>query len=73
MSRRPYQFSVRDFIVFSRFLPCEQSLLHRGGEKEALLESRQAFEDAATRSFGLVNLVFSCQTGFIRIRASVCL
>ena len=55
---------MRDFIVFSSFLPYEQSLLDRGGEKEALLESRQAFEDAATRTFGLVNLVFSCQTVF---------
>ena len=54
----PYQFSVRDFIVFPGFSPCEQ------GEKEALPESRQTFEVAATRTFGLVNLVLSCQTSF---------
>ena len=28
-------------------------------------ESRQAFEVAAAQTFGLVNLVFSRQTGFI--------
>ena len=64
----PYQFSVRDFIVFPGFSPCEQ------GEKEALSESRQTFEVAAARTFGLVNLVLSCQTSFFfGVRASVCL
>ena len=33
-------------------------------EKEALTESHQAFEVAAGQTFGLVNLVFSCQTVF---------
>ena len=35
-----------------------------GGEKDSLPESRQAFEVTATRISGLVNLVFSRQTGF---------
>ena len=39
-------------------------LLECGGEKEALPESRQTFEVAAARTSGLVNLVFSRQTGF---------
>ena len=38
--------------------------LYWGGEKEALPESRQLFEAAAARTSGLVNLVFSRQTGF---------
>ena len=38
--------------------------LYRGGEKEALPESRQLFEAAAARTSGLVSLVFSRQTGF---------
>ena len=50
--------------------PCEQSLLLsfslRGGEKEALPESRQLFEAAAARTSGLVNLVYSRQTGFFQ-------
>ena len=33
-------------------------------EKEALPESRQLFEAAAAQTCGLVNLVFSLQTGF---------
>ena len=37
-------------------------LLDREGEKEALPESRQAFQVAAARISGLVNLVFSRQT-----------
>ena len=37
----------------------------RAGEKSlALLESRQTFEVAAAQTSGLVNLVFSHQTGF---------
>ena len=38
--------------------------LYWGEEKEALPESRQLFEAAAARASGLVNLVFSRQTGF---------
>ena len=38
--------------------------LYWGEEKEALPESRQLFEAAAARTSGLVNLVFSRQTGF---------
>ena len=38
--------------------------LYWGGEKEALPELRQLFEAAAARTSGLVNLVFSRQTGF---------
>ena len=48
--------------------PCEQSLLLSFSllrrEKEALPESRQLFEAPAARTSGLVNLVFSRQTGF---------
>jgi len=32
--------------------------LDRGGEKEALPESRQAFEIAVARTSGVVNLIF---------------
>ena len=44
--------------------------LDRGGEKEALLKSRQAFEVAAARTSGLVSLVslvklFECKHLFI--------
>lgn len=67
MNITPYQFSVRDFIVLPGFSPCER------GEKEALPESRQTFEVATARTFGLVSLVLSCQTSFFRVRASVCL
>ena len=45
-------------------------LLDQKGEKEALPESPQAFEVAAAPTSGLVNLVFSRQTGFSR--ASIC-
>ena len=38
--------------------------IYSGGEQEALPESRQLFEAAAARTSGLVNLVFSRQTGF---------
>ena len=49
-------------------------LLDRGGEKEALNESRRAFQVAAARIFGLVNLVFSRQTGIVECRLPfVCL
>ena len=58
----PYQFSVRDFIVF----PGEKK-----GEKKALPESRQTFEVAAARTFGLVNLVLPCQTSFFFWSASI--
>ena len=48
--------------------PCEQSLLLSFSflrrEKEALPESRQLFEAVTARTSGLVNLVFSRQTGF---------
>ena len=40
--------------------------LYGGGEKEALPESCQLFEAAAARTSGLVNLVFSRQTGFFQ-------
>ena len=46
----------------SRASLCFFSLLRR--EKEALIESRQLFEATAARTCGLVNLVFSLQTGF---------
>ena len=36
----------------------------RGGEKEALLESRQTTDVAAAQTSELVNLVFFRQTGF---------
>ena len=51
--------------------PCEQSgffclLLDRGGEKETpRQQSRQTFDVTAARTFGIVNLVFSRQTGFL--------
>ena len=62
MNITPYQFSVRDFIVF----PGEKK-----GEKKALPESRQTFEVAAARTFGLVNLVLPCQTSFFFWSASI--
>ena len=40
-------------------------LLKRGGEKEAVPESRQSFEVAAARTSGLVNLVCSRRTGIL--------
>ena len=40
------------------------------GGKEALPESRQSFEVALARTFGLVNLVFSRQTGFFECEHS---
>ena len=40
------------------------------GGKEALPESRQSFEVAAARTFGLVNVVFSRQTGFFECEHS---
>ena len=43
-------------------------LLDRRGEKEALTESRRAFQVAAARISGLVNLVFSRQTGIVECR-----
>ena len=43
-------------------------LLDRRGEKEALTESRRAFQVAAARISGLVNLVFSLQTGIVECR-----
>ena len=51
------------------FHPYELSFLlssssWRGGKKEARPESRQTLEVAAAQTSGLVNLVFSCQTGF---------
>ena len=41
-------------------------LLNRGGEKEVLPESRQAFQVTVTRNSGLVKLVFSRQTGIFK-------
>ena len=43
-------------------------LLFWGGEKDALPESHQAFEVAASRTPGLVNLAFSRQTGFFECK-----
>ena len=40
-------------------------LLDQGGEKEVLPESRQAYEAAAARTSGLVNLVLVPQTGSV--------
>ena len=40
------------------------------GGKEALPESRQSFEVTAARAFGLVNVVFSRQTGFFECEHS---
>ena len=50
-------------------LPCKRPLfsfclLEWGGERDALPEPRQAFDVAKFRTSWLVNLVFSCQTGF---------
>ena len=42
-------------------------LLDRGGEKEALLELCQAFDVTATKTFELVNPVFSLQTCFFSV------
>jgi len=50
-------------------LPCKRPLfsfclLEWGGETDALPEPRQAFDVAKSRTSWLVNLVFSCQSGF---------
>ena len=71
MNIRPYQFSARDFFRITRVFTLRVG--RKGGaENEVLPESRQAFEVAAARTFGPVNLVLSCQTSFFRVRASVC-
>ena len=63
--RFPPEFSLRCSQLFqqtgSRASFC--LLLDREGEKEALAESRQAFEVTVART-ELVSLIFSCQTGF---------
>ena len=63
--RFPPEFSLRCSQLFqqtgSRASLC--LLLDREGEKEALTESRQAFEVTVART-ELVNLIFSRQTGF---------
>ena len=41
-------------------------LLDRGGEKEAIPESRRAFQVSAARISVLVSLVFSRQTGLFQ-------
>ena len=57
--------------VFIRYLDtqkaaCKQSLtLDWEWEMEALHELRQAFEVATAQAYGLVDLVFTCQTGFL--------
>ena len=54
--------------------PCERAsfcLVSRRKGGEALPESRQSFEVAEARTFGLVNLAFSRQTGLRS--ASICL
>ena len=51
-----------DTVIFldgSMYSPPPPSLPRQAGEKEALSESREVFEDAAVRTSGLVNLVFS--------------
>ena len=50
-------------------LPCKRPLfsfclLEGGGERDVLPELHQAFDVAKSRTSLLVNLVFSCQTGF---------
>ena len=54
--------------------PCEREsfcLVSRRKGGQALPESRQSFEVAEARTFGLVNLAFSRQTGLRS--ASICL
>ena len=71
MNITPYQFSARDFFRITWVFTLRAG--RKGGaENEVLSESWQAFEVAAARTFGPVNLVLSCQTSFFRVRASVC-
>ena len=68
--------SVKKKIDFTKrmYLFCHPAsrayfcLLDWGGEKEALPESHQTFGVAASRNPGLVNLVFSRQTGFFECK-----
>ena len=69
-SKKVFKFFIQEHDE----APCEQSLLFSFSllrEKEALPESRQLFEAATARTCGLVNLVFSLQTGFSSV--SICL
>ena len=50
--------------LFSMNIWASFCLLYWGGEKKTLPELLQAFEVAAAPTSGLVNLVFSRQTGF---------
>ena len=62
----------RPFVQDCSFsTPSEQSLIGWGGEKEALPESRQTFEVAASRTSGQNNLVLCGQTSFFRVWASI--
>ena len=69
--RFPREKPLRATVSFSEWAavhPASRAsfclFLYWGGENEALPESRQLFEAAAAQTSGLVNLVFSCQTGF---------
>ena len=60
-----HEFSFRCSQLFQQSLSRAPFclLLDREGEKEALAESRQAFEVTVART-ELVSLISSCQTGF---------
>ena len=53
-------------LLHSLLRTYERSTTSESKEKKALPESRQAFEVAAAQTSGLVNLVSSRQTGFIK-------
>ena len=53
-------------LLHSLLRTYERSTCSESKEKKALPESRQAFEVAAAQTSGLVNLVSSRQTGFIK-------
>ena len=63
--RFPPEFSLRCSQLFQQSVSRAPFclLLDREGEKEALAESRQAFEVTVART-ELVSLIFSHQTGF---------
>ena len=59
--------------MIQRIPPYEQSFLDRGGEKEALPESRQSFEVAAARTSELVSLVLLLSNWvFVRNHSFIC-
>ena len=53
-------------LLHSLLRTYERSTCSESKEKKALPESRQAFEVAAAQTSGLINLVSSRQTGFIK-------